>query len=747
MKIKENLSKWLKGGLLYLLCLLPVMQMSCKEDFGGYYVLPEGLEGPIYQQLSTDTAFSEFVKAIDKLPQFQQAINSSGLYTAFAPTNHAVRTYLKQKYSKRSFDEFNMDNASDALIVQQFVDAHFILDMYFEYNFNKLIEDEGTFNDQFRFFTRHKDPIFDYYDKNVKLTRKVQPDNKMLFVFTNKMLTKYNMVSDYQDLYGGPAGAFNVEGSQVVAGKKDIPAINGVIHAIDKVLEPRQSMQRLLENENPTYLSLQDKFIFLRYSGDITQAGKIDSVFNWTVTYGVNLLNESNFRTVFCPPKDAFKEFIDTKVLPGFNYYMDSIPPAIQAYLSYGYVTDFMQENASGIYWPSYLKSGVRTMWGDTLKPVIKETKLASNGLVYILEDLNLPSAFKTVAKGPMLNSRYRWFLDIMMSGGSYFENLVYLSDKYKKFTFIVPQNLALRNIDGYDITRERNTSGSILTEYSYRRGGRRLTTRQMDSLTNYMIIPNRMILPDEFASMQNSWIETRVGTFMQIEDGKIEGNIPLIDYELTENGIIYYLNGAEAPMMPRANLASVIKVSFPNFYKIIKARLLEDEGKDEAIRDTDINSLEDLLKMNSESVSVFIPTDVALETYKTDNGLGEYDQDKKWGDVVKYMITRTRVYSDGSFKQDEAALNPDPNDPTKFVSLYKSVVYHHDITGVDRYAPLTVNNNGVNMTISGNGVTANVVPILYKNRMLRDIETSNGVIHPVDNVLPPPVQVIPDGN
>src|SRR3989304_1409557 len=110
---------------LIIVIIFSFLINGCKEDFNGYYDPPEGLTGPIYEQIASEPEFSEFAKAIDKLPLLKRAINTSGLYTVFAPTNEAMQVYL-QSQGKTSVDDYDMSIEDDSLAIDKLVNGHIL---------------------------------------------------------------------------------------------------------------------------------------------------------------------------------------------------------------------------------------------------------------------------------------------------------------------------------------------------------------------------------------------------------------------------------------------------------------------------------------------------------------------------------------------------------------------------------------------------------------------------------------------
>ena len=765
MNQKKTYNKWhLRAGAIFVV-LLFIVQFGCKTEFDKYYERPKNIEGAIYSQLAADPAFAEFVKAIDKLPVFKAAVNSSGLYTCFAPVNEAVTEYLRS-IGKNSFDDFNMNNLDDFLAVQGFVDAHFVLDMYFEYNFNKLIGDDMSIYDmafdKYRYFSRLSDPNYIYFDKLTEINRKVRNDNKQTNVFMKKYLTKYNMNADYEQLYGRAPGDFNIEGSRVLVDKRDIPAVNGVIHAIDRALAPKKSFINILPTLNPYLFQMQEYNSYLSYDAAATESesfgSQLDSLFNRTANFGMDYINELSTFSWLNPPKDKLEAYINTEILPFVNG-----KTSLDSLHVFTRVLFFQYYLYRSTIWSSTLSRGVINAIGDTIvNPKYSSLQSASNAVIFMLEDLMVPPAFNSVARPLMLDSKFSWFYDIctLMEGAqnsrwggftANFDNIRYLSNPYKEYTLFVPSNQAVRNVDRYDISRELVFNKTHKT-YVYRRKGRTLQPNQKDSIVNFMIIPDVALTAADVAAANNKWYETRGGMFVQIHQNQFN-NIRIDSTVTAGNGVVHFFTKTDMPVKPWGTISDILYSEtdkddnsvFRNFYTILKTFNVEQEKKniDSSFPDGDNHRMDTYLKLRDEAFTVFIPTNEALDEYRAENGLGAYNSDSKWGQVIKYLFTKTRVYSDGTFKQDETAMNPDPADPSRFISVYRKVV-HADPSADDIWASFYVNTADGKMTVtSEDGETAEVIETVYNYRMMKDLEMQNGVIHVIDKVLAPPLQTI----
>lgn len=95
-----------KTFFLNLIFCLGLLSSCNSDDVGGnLYTFKDKLLG---QYLESDTTFSEFANLLVKT-KVKGLLNSYGSYTCFAPTNQAMRSYYKLK-GKQSLEEFSEDS-------------------------------------------------------------------------------------------------------------------------------------------------------------------------------------------------------------------------------------------------------------------------------------------------------------------------------------------------------------------------------------------------------------------------------------------------------------------------------------------------------------------------------------------------------------------------------------------------------------------------------------------------------------
>ena len=423
-------------------------------------IRPKDRRGEIYEQLAADPALSTFVSAIDKVPGLKDELSSSGLFTVMAPDNDAFKQYFAQSSSYKSIEAIPVDTLAPM------IKFHIMKWMLFQIDFlNPGLT--GTDYSTFKYETRATSAY-----KEHTISGKILPifyTSKMAQVYTPNFFTNFGVTpKDYSDIFGAGSAVntttkMNIMGASVK--KTDITGGNGVYYIIDKVLQPPLNIAQELDT-NPEYLQYNQllKKSFLSYSynkagtiaqgnnGDVNNDGMVDSLWVRNYTTEGNLDNEnplsSNRRdrislTAFVPSKAAFKQYLDTKLLPSFNNTLDSIPRHTLLILYSSHITNTMD-------WPSKIDKGyVANILGDKLSDVsrgdIISAKMLSNGLFYSLNKVIEPKAFTSVPGPAFFSSKYWYFAEMLLQTGL----LPSLASSDFTYTILAPVNSAFnkRNI------------------------------------------------------------------------------------------------------------------------------------------------------------------------------------------------------------------------------------------------------------------------------------------------------------
>lgn len=803
-----------------------VLVTGCKDDFGGYFDYPSNIAGPIYEQLSLRSNLSEFVKAIDKVPLMKSIINTSGLYTVFAPTNEAINAYFltQTRYpGKSGIDDFDVEKKdpsgvkTDSILLCQFIEAHIVVDMYFHYDFKRFIPDEvvtsvglGSVSDRNRYSTRYRDQKYidtvpGKYVLNNKTNErtprvyKVRPQAKSVTVYPYKYLRRYSVVNEFAALYGlksTPKGEdLYVNGIKVI--EADIAAVNGAIHIIDGVIEPKENLDMMLKRLNPTMWSILQQYASYSMNQDATETegvSKFDTIFTKRYSLGVDIANEysNNLVTLLLPGK-GFEDFVKDSILPAFNVVMDSrgvlktpmdsLPSIVKQALVYQFLV-------GGTLWDSQLKYGFTNGIGDTLQTenqtkrpknlTVTGTQIASNGLIYTLPDevSNISNIFRSVAKVPMMDRKYKWYLDLATRSTGGATPIAFLALHYKKYTVFMPTRDAFRTQPSM-IYEMKNDNDRI----DLYRNGETIYSIVTDSILKNLIIPDVILTPDSLKNFQ--FRKTFMGGYLQIVNNTIKFTyndpttkvttdyvsvLPTVPrdaanpdgYIRTENGIVYPLID-RVPMPASLTLSGYLinNRSTANnlFYQLLRNTnvnadliaedltkrpvVVADKNDKGNITVKDENLWAMLISEGSdpqEIYTVFYPTDNAIKAYlaacnvktpilpKTYNGGDPY-----WAKIARQLIIKTRVYTDGSRVQNfyDIYSNPVEGKGNLFQTLnYKKIVKTTDYFNDNEYTNLQLSfeNGTITLTDPISGNTA-------KTTSLKNVECVNGVFHEIDAI------------
>jgi uncharacterized surface protein with fasciclin (FAS1) repeats len=334
-----------------------------------------------------------------------------------------------------------------------------------------------------------------------------------------------------------------------------MPAENGVIHVIDKVVTPAKSIDQYLRNkpEYSLFRSIIEKFmvLFIR-NADATRKFQVLNGGSQDVVIKVysNLLafspnNENYFKlqdndgqrdawTIFVPTNDSLSKYINTVVLQQYKA-IDSLPLPIIADL----INAHMWQSA---VWPSKFGTTLNFL-GEPAKmnPVtdIIEKKVLSNGFFYGTKKVNEPNVFSTVYGRAYLDPRYSLMTRLLDQ-----ELKSFLTNPNLKVTLFMMSDAALA-ARGYTY----NSGGNAWLYNGNANDSNRLNLLRMLNMS-VAETPN-----NELANLGNTGIKGIIGTYggefikydgnQVFTAGTIEKNVTLrIDsVRASSNGQVVYLN------------------------------------------------------------------------------------------------------------------------------------------------------------------------------------------------------------
>ena len=412
---------------------------SCKKKFDDYYARPSNLADPIYTQLAADGKFSNFVTLIDK-GGYKQTLAAAGYWTIFAPTDSAFT-------NDTEFAAFIRDRGFNSVASVDSVTAQMIVQYLLVFNgFEKSRIDDYqsslgwlpnlAFKRRTAYYTGfYKDTTYtgqaliaipsnrNNNSSNTGYYISADNGNKYIPCFTSDYLAAQGLSqSDYNYFYPQSTfSGFNIANARVT--KQDIPAENGVIHIIDRVVTPAKSIDQYLRGkpEYSLFRSILERFMVLfikntdathRYQ--VLHGGSDDvsvKVYSNLLAFSPN--NENYFKlqdndgqregwTMFVPTNDSLNKYINTVVLQQYPS-LASLPISVLADL----INAHMWQST---VWPSKFNNTFNFL-GEPVKmnntTDIIEKKILSNGFFYGTKKVNEPNVFSTVYGKAYLDPRY----------------------------------------------------------------------------------------------------------------------------------------------------------------------------------------------------------------------------------------------------------------------------------------------------------------------------------------------------
>ncbi len=412
---------------------------SCKKKFDDFYARPENLASPIYQQLASAGKFNNFTALIDKAG-YKSTLSAAGYWTIFAPTDSAFdadtefKAYLQSK-------GFSSVGAVDSTTAQAIVKYLLVYNAFEKGRIDDYQSSlgwvpnnafkrrtalyAGFYNDTDYLNVPYKSIASNRNNNGALNSYYVSADNNNKYIpfftdtfFNTKGLTAY----DYNYFYPGSTfNGFNVANARVT--QRDIAAENGVIHIIDKVVAPLQSIDEYLRNkpQYSVFRSLLERFMVLFVKNaeatkkyQVLNGGSTDvmvKVYSNLLAFSPN--NENYFKlqdndgqrdgwTMFVPTNDSLNKYINTVVLQQYPS-INSLPISI--------IADLLNAHMwQSTVWPSKFNSTYNYL-GEPVKmnaaTDIVDRKVLSNGMFYGTKKINEPNVFSTVYGKAYLDPRY----------------------------------------------------------------------------------------------------------------------------------------------------------------------------------------------------------------------------------------------------------------------------------------------------------------------------------------------------
>jgi uncharacterized surface protein with fasciclin (FAS1) repeats len=432
------------------LSLLLILTNCRKDKWEEYYGRPDDLAKSMYYVLQDKDSFSMFLKCVDS-SDFVGAYKGQGYYTLFAPNDVAFQDFLSEN-NYGTIDEFITQHPD---IVEQIVSYSLVYNAYTierlaDYQSSKTgwVDNEGFKRRTAYFKGAYTDSRYKYKDllsdknnqygylivdcnrNNIDASTDLLKTNgdfeindnsyKHIPYFLNDYVLESSLSKPDYDcslLFNRNYTKKNIAGASII--EEDIPAENGYIHVVDKVILPYKNLDEYLSSmpELSMFKSLLDTFaIFTENNEKETRIARITpskagvrvyvkrydtdgyrslypykgpSLFS-RIIFSPN--NESwskaedndaqkNGWTLFAPTNEAMTDFYTNQLLKadGTRYSsLSSVPIPI--------LTDFVNAHMIGqMVWPEKITSTSNSFSETVDASSIAQYKMASNGVLYVL--------------------------------------------------------------------------------------------------------------------------------------------------------------------------------------------------------------------------------------------------------------------------------------------------------------------------------------------------------------------------
>ncbi|MBQ8360821.1 MAG: fasciclin [Bacteroidaceae bacterium] len=558
-------SKRFLKGMAWGLLSLPLALCSCEDEMtDDPHYKPQVRTGSAYQQLQEDGKYTIFLQGVD-LAGFTGIVDGKNLMTVMAPDDVAFQKYL-QEQGFSSIQEMYEQNPQSVI---RLIGFHL---MYYSYDWNKLVnfrplEGDGATEEEsnrdaglyFKHRTHSSSPITLEYNPVLDTEVKVYHFDRLLPVFSSRLFQTLGIdaKTNYEYFYPNSTwtgsregGGFNVANASVLD-EESVITDNGYLYHIDQVLDPVESLHATLKS-NPKYskyIELYDNYTSYVENVDLsTDFGGGDKVYlhshnaslplpniayEWMSPYYQSFsTNCVQGYTIFAPTNEAITEFFNSYWTEEGGYTsFDELDPLIKEYF-------IMQTFASTSYpvFPSMLKPSYTTVNGkpyvtdyyDMPIAVDPETVtdrcVCSNGFLYGMDNMAVPSIFSSVVGAAFNNMAYRNFLYVLSTS----DQIGSLASDQMSFIAMMPDTTKFA-VDAANMPIQKSGNSYVIKEWDDVNGVYGdMSSSTAQAIVNMHVAPNVEELPLTGTAV----VETNTPfNYLFVRDGKVTTNYLFNNY------------------------------------------------------------------------------------------------------------------------------------------------------------------------------------------------------------------------
>lgn len=555
--------------LILLLVTATTLVQCRKKALDDYYGRPDTLEPAVYQVLEAKGNFKHYLAAVEKAG-YKSTLSGAGYWTVFAPHDSAFQAYF-------TANNISGISALDAEACRKIVAYSLVYNAFKQERISDYQSNAGWVeNAAFKRRTASYTGVYDGADltgaaiKVIASNRNnngaqyyvdADNNNKYIPIFEKGYMTGKSLTAtDYNYFYPTSVySGFNVAGAEVV--EKDIPAENGIIHIVNRVITALPSIDQYIDG-NPNYSEFKklfDKFL-VQYvlNATVTQnyflvngvaKNVYTKVFNSSLALSPNNENflklqdndgQADSYTMFVPDNATLRSYIDTVLLKHYPS-LESLPINV----IYDFVNAHMWRTA---VWPSKFATTFNSLGEEArFDPAVNVTdkKVLSNAIFYGTNKVQEANVFSSVYGKAYLNPNYSIMTSLLNLDLKF-----QVSNIRQKYTMFLISNAAF-NAAGY--FADPTVSNNINEQWRYipPGGGTQLTGAsalvRLQRILNMHVVPGRDItsLAAPGVALTYSGEFVKYGSNTVVAAGNVDAaNMALVDSMKTaKNGTVYYLN------------------------------------------------------------------------------------------------------------------------------------------------------------------------------------------------------------
>ncbi|WP_170063996.1 fasciclin domain-containing protein [Jejuia pallidilutea] len=756
--------------------LIIMTAFGCKPD-PLEYARPDNLVGTIYPQLEALGTFNYYLQALEKT-EYKDPLTKGGSWTVFAPTDEAFEKFM-QKEGYANLEAIPAERIENIIKYSIIIDAWNTTTLTYYYR--------GFYEgNSFKRRTQYQDPVVEVDASDYPFLMEEPDPGKYLIDTSNGRIKTISYfldsyfdvkpsteTSDYNYMFPGKQheqGDMKVFEAHVE--QTNIIAENGMIYALDEVIEPRKNLYQNLSSEEyggkySTFKRLLERFATINYVGDEEnpETGEIEEIHRLNFATGItqNLLpfnpNEENYprllsnvdRTLanstglLVPTNDALQNYLDgDNILGQFYDSYDDMPLDVLG----KFLKPFFFANFWDICPSNFGQSfNVALNLVDYKEEDVVDKKFCSNGFFAGINTVYTNDSFAT-SMGPLLldpdytimlkavqelgidNALQSQGIDFSVFGirNDQFVNIADPNSASRKITvvdFEPDLSIIYMQVDGDPVESNNrvypdpNSSNPSSSDINY------VTTTLKDIVLN-------QIVEEAIDFNSNNYYVTKSGEYIYASGGKIAGGgdiqngsqLDIVSVRETDNGKFYEMSGAiERPLQFTYSALVDNAASFSMFIQVLEgaeAVIPIPGSEDKLINLLNLQKSFTLLAPNNDAVTQAISDGVIPSPDPSYlEGLDPLElatAKKNLLDFAKKHFIQQAIPADGRLTGSFPSLYFDR--VIDFVPVYDEFIVEND----KATSTLTLTN-----TVTGNAITTSGISNLLSKKV---------VIHEIDNYI-----------